>query len=36
MNTTTHEVRGGIVTEGTLTRILSLLGGPVRMEIIRN
>ena len=37
MNTTTQEVRGGgIVTEGTLTRILSLLGGPVRMEIIRN
>lgn len=37
MNTTTQEVRGrGIVTESTLTRILSLLGGPVRMEIIRN
>lgn len=37
MNMTTQQVRGGgIVTEGTLTRILSLLGGPVRMEIIRN
>ena len=26
---------GGLVEQGNLTRILSLLGGPVRMEIIR-
>ncbi|MCH2134361.1 MAG: metalloregulator ArsR/SmtB family transcription factor [Phycisphaerales bacterium] len=26
---------GGIVNQGSLTRVLSLLGGPVRLEIIR-
>ena len=36
MNTSTNGVSGGeIVNQGNLTRILSLLGGPVRMEIIR-
>ena len=36
MNTSTHDVcGGGTVNQGNLTRILSLLGGPVRMEIIR-
>ena len=37
MNTSTNSICGGeSVNQGNLTRILSLLGGPVRMEIIRH
>ena len=37
MNTSINGVSGGeTVNQGNLTRILSLLGGPVRMEIIRH
>ncbi len=36
MNMSTNGIcGGGTVNQGNLTRILSLLGGPVRMEIIR-